>query len=334
MPQLFLCLFLIASCGSANAQPFLYVANQNANSLSVVDTRTNTVTASPGAGFSPAALALSPDGTRLFVSNPNSNLVTVYNTATNALVSSFPIGQLPVGLAVDNARIYVALQGNAAVAVFSAATSLQQASIRVGFGPSALAFAPATNRLYVANTYSSSLSVIDPTRIGTAANPVVATIPVPDSPIALAVSPDGLTAWVASSAIPTLARVNLAQDTVENRVPLPLSPAGLAVSEDQSRAYVTGYGPQVATVDLRGASVLSTIALPACPLPRCVAMSAAVSSDGKLVYIANTSVNQIVVLNAESGEIAARINTGASPRAIVLGPAPRPMPTSLAETLN
>lgn len=331
MPLKLLAILIACSVG---AQPFLYVANQNSNNLTVVNAATNAVAASPAASFSPAALALSPDGTRLYVSNPNANLVVVYNTANNAVVGSFSIGQQPLGIAADAARIYVTLQGNAAVAVFNATTLLQQASIRVGFGPSAIGYSPALNRVYVANTYSNSVSVIDPTRIGTTLAPVIGTITVPDSPVALAITTDGRSAWVASSARSILSRIDLDQSTVAARITLPVSPAGLALSPDQSRAYVTGYGPQIAAVDTRAGTVIKTADLPACPQVRCLAMSAAVSADGKLVYIANTSLNQISVLNAETNELTAtRINTGQSPRAILLGPAPRVTPSS-AEVSN
>src|SRR5438105_15639899 len=86
-------LLLFAPYGSAWCQPFIYVTNQNSNTISVIDSRTGGVTASPVASFSPAGAALSADGLRLFVANPNANLVTVYNTATNAAAGSFSIGQ-------------------------------------------------------------------------------------------------------------------------------------------------------------------------------------------------------------------------------------------------
>ncbi len=320
---------LAASCAVALAQPFLYVANQNSNTISVVNTRDNTVAPPVFASFSPAGLALSPDGTRLYATNPNGNLVVVYNTANNAVVTTFAIGQLPQGIAADATRIYVTLQGNAALAVYSAATFQLQTTLRVGFGPAAVAVATATNRVYVINTYSSTLSTIDPTRIGTNLNPVLSTLPMPNSPVSLALSANGQTAWVVSSAIPTLARVNLTTGAVEDRLALPVSPAGIALSDDNTRAYIPGYGPKLATVDLQRNSVLRSTDLPPCPAPRCLAMAAAVSADGKLVYVANTSLNQIALVNADTGELSAtRINVQQSPRAIVLGPAPRPTPSN------
>jgi YVTN family beta-propeller protein len=309
---------------AAWGQPFLYVTNQNANSVSVVDTRNNSLAGNTVSSFSPSGAALSPDGSRLFVANPNANLVVVYNTSNSAVITSFTIGQLPSAVAADAQRLYVTLHGSAALAVFNAANFAQVASIRVGFGPNAVAVSSANGRVYVANTYSSTISVIDPTRIGTPNSPVIATIPVPDSPVAIAMSADGQTAYVACTAMNKLARINLQENRVASEVTLPISPAGVAVSPDGTRAYVTGYGSKVATVDIQRASVVGTNAIPACPAPRCVAMSATVSSDGRTVYVANTSMNQIAVMDASTGAVSANIAVQAAPRAVVLGLAPRP----------
>ena len=315
----------LASCAaSAWCQPFLYVTNQNANNVSVVDTKTNAVTATLGASFSPSGQALSPDGTRLYVVNPNANFVLGYNTANNALAVTFSIGQLPSAIAVDAQRIYVALHGNAGLAVFNSSNFLQTAAIRTGFGPNAVAVSSATGRVYVASTYSSTVTVIDPTRIGTVNNPVLANLAVPDSPVAMVLTSDGLSAWVVSSAVPTLARVDLNTNAVTSRIALPISPAGLALSADGARAYVTGYGPKVTTVDTQNGTVLGTASLPECDAPRCVAMAAAVSADGKALYVANTSLNQIAVMDTAKGEVTTSIRVAGAPRALVLGPAPRP----------
>lgn len=308
-------------------QPFLYVTNQNANSVSIVDTRNNSLAATAGSSFSPSGAALSSDASRLFVVNPNANLVVAYNTANNSVAGSFAIGQLPSAVAADAQRIYVALHGSAALAVFNAANFVQIASIRVGFGPNAVAVSSASGRVYVANTYSSTLSVIDPARIGSPNNPVIATIPLPDSPVAIALNADGQSAWIACTARNTLARVNLQDNFVTGDIPLPISPAGLAVSADGLRAYVTGYGSKVVSVDIQRGAVLASYDLPACSTPRCLAMSAAVSADGKTLYVANTSLNQIAVLDAATGAVAANIAVQAAPRALVLAPAPRPTTT-------
>jgi YVTN family beta-propeller protein len=321
-------LALFAGCGAAWCQPSLYVTNQNSNTISVIDTRTAGVTATPSASFSPAGIALSADGSRLFAANPNANLVTMYNTATNAPAGSLSIGQEPMGLATDATRVYVTLHANAALAVYNASTFALQTTLRVGFGPCAVAVASGSGAVYVANTYSSTVTVVDPTRIGTTSSPVIATIAVPASPVALAISPNGVSAWVASSAIPMLTRINLADGAIDTRIPLPIQPAGIAIAPDNSRVYVSGYGPAVTVVNVADGSVGATVNLPACDSPRCVAMGAAVSADGKTLYVANTNLNQVAVLDTDKNVVTSNITVQNAPRAILLGPAPKPAPAT------
>ena len=73
----------LAAC-PAEAAPFLYVANGSDNTVSVIDTATNTVVGLPiPVGSNPQTLAVTPDGTKVYVTNAGSNNVSVIKTATN-----------------------------------------------------------------------------------------------------------------------------------------------------------------------------------------------------------------------------------------------------------
>ena len=65
-----------------------YVPNNLANTVSVIDTTTNTVVATIGVGDAPVGVAVSPDGTRAYVTNFNSDTVSVIDTATNTVVDT------------------------------------------------------------------------------------------------------------------------------------------------------------------------------------------------------------------------------------------------------
>lgn len=321
-------LFLFCADFGAFCQPLLYVTNQNSSTVSVVNTQTNTVSANLPTSFSPAGAALAPNGARIFTACPNGNAVFIFNTATNALAATLSIGQAPMGVAADTTRLYVTLNGNAALAVYNSTTLAQQAVLRVGFGPSAVAVSPGSGLVYVANTFSSTVTVVDPARIGTNNNPVIGSIAVPDSPVAIVISPNGLSAWVLSSATPMLSRINLGNGVVAERIALPLQPAGLAIAPDNTRIYVTGYGPTVASVDVASGRVMNTLRLPGCATARCVAMGAAVSADSKTLYVANTSRDQVAVVDTERNQVTANIAVQAAPRTIVPGLASPPSPTS------
>ncbi|MCB1905249.1 MAG: beta-propeller fold lactonase family protein, partial [Gammaproteobacteria bacterium] len=55
----------------------VYVANNGTNSVSVIDTATNTVADTVAVGDRPYGVAVNPAGTRVYVTNNNSDNVSV-----------------------------------------------------------------------------------------------------------------------------------------------------------------------------------------------------------------------------------------------------------------
>ncbi|WP_332369711.1 hypothetical protein [Spirosoma telluris] len=70
----------------------VYRANNNSNSVSVINTVTNTVIATIDVGDRPHGVSMSSDGSRVYVVNLISQTVSVINAATNTVVNtvSFP----------------------------------------------------------------------------------------------------------------------------------------------------------------------------------------------------------------------------------------------------
>ena len=94
-----------------------YVANSDlfspspSNTVSVINTVTNTVTGSPiTVGISPLGVAITPNGHFAYVTNnnpndnPGGNTVSVINTATNQVVANVPVGTNPEGVAIAPER--------------------------------------------------------------------------------------------------------------------------------------------------------------------------------------------------------------------------------------
>ena len=59
-----------------------YVANSHANTVSVIDTNTRTVTATVPVGLYPLGVAFTPDSARAYVTNQDDHTVSVIDTAT------------------------------------------------------------------------------------------------------------------------------------------------------------------------------------------------------------------------------------------------------------
>jgi YVTN family beta-propeller protein len=98
-------------------QQFLYVANGNSDTVSVINTLNNQVVgtislARPGEkykGSIPNSLALSPDGQKLYVTLGNENAVAVVSLLTQRVEGRIPTGYLPnsVSVSPDGKQLYV-----------------------------------------------------------------------------------------------------------------------------------------------------------------------------------------------------------------------------------
>jgi YVTN family beta-propeller protein len=98
----------------------VFVANANSDSVSIIDTKSDTVIETISTrpteklifGSSPNALAISPDGKTLYVSNGTNNAVAVIalDSPKSRLLGCFPTGWYPAGLVLDAKRgeLYIA----------------------------------------------------------------------------------------------------------------------------------------------------------------------------------------------------------------------------------
>jgi YVTN family beta-propeller protein len=139
----------------------LYVSNWASDSISIIDTATNTVIHSARVGENPNAMALSTDG-RLFVACSNDNTVYVLDARKFGVIERIsttqtplaPEGSTPNALVIDNARhlLYVANADNNSLAVVRIGDrghSEVAGFIPTGWYPSALALSRNNKELYI-----------------------------------------------------------------------------------------------------------------------------------------------------------------------------------------
>jgi YVTN family beta-propeller protein len=96
--------------GICGAQPFVYVANNQSPTVTVIDTVANTVVAGiPVGRLGDSAIVINPTGSRAYVSNTN-NFVSVIDTASNSVIATIPVGNQPLDIAIttDGTFAYVA----------------------------------------------------------------------------------------------------------------------------------------------------------------------------------------------------------------------------------
>lgn len=112
---LFLILFssmALASYSAQNTSPAgtnVYTPNEARNTVSVIDTATNKVTATVNVGHHPSKVAISPDRTKVYVANSGSDTVSVIDAASNTVTATVDIGASPYDVVVnpEGTMVYV-----------------------------------------------------------------------------------------------------------------------------------------------------------------------------------------------------------------------------------
>src|SRR5262249_57828663 len=89
------CCFAGAQALAQNA----YITNRDANTVSVIDTTSNTVAATIPVGSGPVGVAVSPDGSTVYVTNHGANTVSVIDPTSNTVAATIPVGISPLGVA-------------------------------------------------------------------------------------------------------------------------------------------------------------------------------------------------------------------------------------------
>ena len=77
----------------------VYVTNLN-NTVSVIATATNAVSATISVGNGPVGVAFTPDGSKAYVANQFDNTVSVIATVSNTVVATINVGPSPIAFGI------------------------------------------------------------------------------------------------------------------------------------------------------------------------------------------------------------------------------------------
>jgi YVTN family beta-propeller protein len=295
------------SYSTANAQPVAYVTNSGSNTVSVIDTATNTVGPAIAVASGPDGVAITPDGARAYVVSTGPRTVSVIDTTTSTVIATVIVGSSPIGVAItpDGAFAYVTNQGSNTVSVIATATNTVVATVAVGSGPLSVAITPDGSRAYVTNGFSNNVSVID-----TASNTVVATVVV-GSPRGVAITPDGVFAYVVNTSANNVSVIDTATNTVVGTVAVGSGPNGVVITPDGAFAYVTNGGSgNVSVIDTATNTVLSIITVGSGP------SGAATTLDGASVYVVNIGSANVSVIDTATNTVVDLLAVGSFPREV------------------
>jgi YVTN family beta-propeller protein len=283
---------------------YLYVANYGDNTVSVIDTATNSVittvtvgTASPCDGqCGPYGLTVAPDGSRVYVTD--SGFQPAFN-ADGSIAYYFP---------------------ETTVSVIDTATYTVTNTIDVGQGPVSVAVSPDGKRVYVGYPGGPTpVRVID-----TDTNTVISETTNLWGSLALAVSPDGKRVYVAGlNQYNSVSVIDTTSNTVDPLGSLPGGASAIATSPDGTRLYVTSQnrtGSSLTVLNAADGAVIDTIPLSTHSEDGQPWQGVAVSPDGKRVYVVDPSTNSVLEVDTATNTVTGSIPVGDGPQAMVVSP--------------
>ncbi|WP_284234960.1 YVTN family beta-propeller repeat protein [Mycobacterium antarcticum] len=259
----------------------VYVTHPNDDTVSVIDTVTNTVVDTITVGDLPLTVVVSPNGATAYVNNGQDTSVSVIDTVTNTVIDTINVGPVPNGVAVspDSAILYVTQRDAGTVLVIDTATNTVVDTITVGGAPALAAISPDGATLYVAmgaDSMTDTVAVID-----AATKSVITTISVGGPAELVWVSPDGTRVYVSWVNDSTVLVIDTVTNTVTATITVGNAPAVMAFSPDGTRAYVANFNDgTLSVIDTATDTVIATKAVGDGPA------GVAVSANGT-VYVAH-----------------------------------------------
>lgn len=305
---------LVLPADPCAAQPFAYISNTSGNTVSVLDTATDSIvdTISVPAPFGMSMAVGDPLVYLLSacIDEDCTGGVQVLDSQTNVIVDTVAAGTLSVSVAVNPAlpRVYVVNNGTNDVSVIDTTTNSVIATIPVWFWPSAVAVHPDGTRAYVTSqgAYIAHLTVID------SATNLVHTREINGQAFGVAVHPSGRWIYVTNGCEATCPSqpdgcdpppcpyrgavevIDAATELTVANIEVERWPRGIVINPAGTRAYVANWGnnegSSVSVINLANNTVIGSI--PTGPGP----WTLGVSPDGGKLYVVNNGDHTLSVI--------------------------------------
>ncbi|WIO75512.1 hypothetical protein QP938_06305 [Porticoccaceae bacterium LTM1] len=299
----------------AQADPFAYISSQETDSITVIDTATDTVVDVINFESLGFAVAVDPSGSTFYIASGGSacaTCISVVDTTTNAVVNTIELDHNPITLVVspDGSKLYASRNesntNSATVTVINTVTltidtviELPRSALDNRVNPRTMTLTPDGMTLYVNDFTGQRVILID-----TASHTISGEILVNTCPLGMDITRDGSRVYVASFCAHAVNVIDTSSNTVVDTIfNTGARTAYLAVSPDGSTVYVTNIitDHTVTVIDTATNSIVDTIAVGTEPI------EVAVTPDGAKVYVPNKESNSVSVIDTASNTVVTTI---------------------------
>lgn len=308
----------------------VWVANEGADSLSIIDAATNAVVGTVEGVRAPHNVQLNSDGDIAYTVSGTTDTVVAIDTAEYAVKAVAATGSHPAHvIEAPNGKVYLTNAADGTVSVYQAATLTPVATIDLGGMPHGLRPAAGGSVIVVANTSEGRLDLIDPAADSPSGSVLVGT-----EPLQVAVTADGKYAYSSVSDPPTVVKVDLATQKVVGSTDVPSPPVQLYLTPDEG--FVVSANQGTAEAPGRTVSVIDTEAM----TPRGTVDAGSgphgvvIDDSATRAWVTNTFDDTVSAIDLDELSVPATIAVGHEPNGISYSPRPPTVATPATATLH
>ena len=240
----------------------LYIAADEAspaNTISVLNTSTNSLISTLNVIAFPSGIVFSPDGSLFYVACTGPffhGVLYVFKASDNTLINQIDLNISPYSIALspDGSRLYFT-DPFGYIIVLDALNFTQLASLQYANRPIAVAVSPDGKRFYVSDEFKNNVLVIN-----SATLEIISTVPVGRMPQNIIVSPDGSKIFVVNTTSSNVSVIDGFTNKVISTIDVGASPLGGSLSPDGNQLYVENSGSQsVSVINTSDYSIITTV---------------------------------------------------------------------------
>ncbi|MFC1980982.1 cytochrome D1 domain-containing protein [Chloroflexota bacterium] len=301
---------------------FIYVVNEDEDTVSVIDATTNSVVAALAVGAWPHYASVSPDGKKVYISNGDGNSISVIDVAKNQVVSTIQLREEgkpgdPQEIAVDpqGRFAYVPMFDSDEVIVVDLTSKVVVTSIPVGEAPVSISMSRDGKRCYVVCIHNPESSVID-----IATNRVIATFHSGEGATGIDVSLDGRYLYLGGHGVgmwkamgeknKDIRKIDTTTFEQLALIKCGIMPIGVRFSPDGTFAAVISHGSgDLHIIDSQTEETTRIKVGNNC-------YGVTISADGRWIYVTNKDDDSSSVVDAIAKKVIATIPVGHGPKGV------------------
>ena len=317
----------------AQEEQQVYILNLGGESVSIIDSTTNTVTGTVSVSpANPRLGAVTPDNSQLYVSSANNSTLTVIDLATNTVIQTVSLstnsGGGNVVFTPDGTKAYVQSVNSEFVDVINTSTLevITAISTAGGSNVSSAVITPDGSQLYAFGSADNVAYVID-----TETDSVTTTFSIGGgtSSFAATITSSGRFIYVSGEGNNTVRLI----DTTDNSVTTPINVAGsgfagIQLTPDDSQLYIVDAFGRILVYRTSDNTEIDDITIGGSP------QLIGITPDGTTGYVTNFNTDSVNVLNLATNQITTTISVGTSPIGIAIANLSPPFEFSGKQLIN